>query len=598
MSSSVPLLQDPSFIWGVLSLLGPGEDDEFDFEIHAMAKGTNLGTPEQVVEFVESMKSDMAFAVVTGTKPRSVPLRLRVSANDGNGLAAAEVALHLQSRMERPPPVIYTPPAGLSAPCVFDVVVADLAGDTDEGWDLREKNSGDVFYLLNFTCLPWVRPVESTTIPALPVPADPDTEDWTDLDTITSAMGWTVETNGTSPSGPTYSAGPPSKVSAQAEIATHNRYLRLVGTGSITVPTDYYLAVDVDIFTWGPGVIKARMDGVYRTPIAVTSDGEGSTRLFFDNVGTINELAILKDFAPGGIPAVSVIAVYNIATTDTLGASATTTNRQQSRLLTVLGSAPTQAQLRFYDATPAPLGADWLVYTSRNTTWRPNLRRWIVDSAAPSGDSGRVSGARHTLATPTEIRFPADQLTLGTYALMALMEIDAPGTLSWEARMTSLGGAELVSSEVVFSGEVNLEVTAGYEILNLADLKLPVVEVEGSAYAIEITLTGTADMSLDEGWLFSITDGVLTQGHDTETMHWLEIRSPELGAERPSIWGGRNLVGTGASAVSWKTSSFSPHEFEPGEMLIFTMCTTSLVSQCDLEFFPRYHTRVWGAETS
>lgn len=606
MSNAAPLLQDPSLIWGVLSLLGPvDEEDENPFQITAMAQGTNLGNPVRAIEFIESVMTDMAFAVVTGTQPREVPIRLRVSANDGEGLAAAEAALTQQYRMERPPPLVWTPPAGLSAACVFDVVVADLAQDTADGWDIREKTSGDVFYVLTLSCLPWVRPVQSTVVPALPLPVDPDTEDRDVIDECTSLTGWTLETNGGSPTGPTLGA---SSIQATAFIDNANDHLRLVRTGAITVPDDYYLAVDVTSLIglvppgWQLGRWRARLDDVYVDPIAITQDGEsGSTRLFFDNVGTIAELAILKDFDSGrggGTSGTTALRVYNVATTDTLGSSSTTTNRQQSRLVTVTGSAPTQAQLRLFDATPDVLGTDMLVYTSRNTLWRPNLRRWIALSEAPTGDSGRVSGAWHTLASPTKILIPADQLTLGTYALMALMDVDAAGTLEWQARMTTLAGAATVGSGVVFSGEIDLDITTGYELLNLADLVLPVVEVEGVDYAVELTLTGTVNMKLDEGLLFSITDGVLTQLHDTEGVHGIELRSPELGAERPSVWAWQGDLGSPGAAVTWKTSSFSPHEFEPGQMLIYTMCTTSLVSQCELEFFPRFHTRVWGAETA
>lgn len=604
MTGSAPLLQDPSLVWGVLSLLGAAsEDDETSFEIKAMARGTNLGNPVRAIEFIESVMTDMAFAVVTGTQPRPVQIRLKVSANDGDGLAEAEAALTQQYRMDQPPPLIWTSPVGNSAPAVFDVVVADLAGDTDDGWDTAEKNQGAVYYLLTLHCLPWVRPVETTVVPALPLPVDPDTEDRTVIDDCTSTTGWARETNGGSPTGPTAVAGPPSYLEVTAYIDGAGDHLRLVRTGTIVVPSDYYLAIDVkgtSFGGWAAGTWRARFDDVYKDPIAITSDGEGgSTRLFFDNVGTINEVAVLRDFAngKGGTAGTTRLRVYNVATTDTLGSSSTTTNRQQSRLVTVTGSAPTQAQLRLFDATPAALGVDLLVYTSRNIDWRPNLRRWIATSTAPTGDTTRVSGAWHTLADDTIIRIQADLLTLGTYALMALMDVDVAGTLSWQARMVDSGGDATVGSGVVSSGEIDLDVTSGYELLNIADLVLPVVEVEGD-YLVELTLSGTANMKLDEGLLFSITDGVLTQLHDTESMHGIEIRSPELGAERPSVWGWQGAVGSSASSVTWKTSSFSPHEFEPGQMLIYTMCTTSLVSQCELEFFPRYHTRVWGAEVA
>lgn len=607
MSTIAPLQQDSSLIWGVLSLLGQAsEEDENQFEIRAMADGTHLGTPERVIEFIDSVMNDMAFAVVTGVKPRDVVIRLKVTANDGEGLGAAEAALAQQYRMERPPPLVWTPPTGLSAPCVFDVEVAELTSDTSAGWDLAEKTRGAVYYTLTLTCQPWVRAVETTVVPALPIPTDPGgVVDWDDVDTCDSTTGWTIETNAGSPAGPlAHTDSGETAVRVTAFVDSPNDYLRLVRTGSIVVPTDYYLALDV----WtdpsdpgGTGQWRAHYNGAWHSPTAIVPGiGEaGSTRLFFAGVGTITSLKVTYDFLAvpiGGGQA--TLDVWNVATTDTIGSSTTTTSRQQSRLVTVKGSVPTKAQLRVFNAAETPLGSDVLVYTSRNTDWQPNLRTWITDSELAAPDPARVSGSYHTLASPTQILIPANLIASGTYALMAYMDISASGTLEWQARMTDLDGNPTVGSGVVFSGQIILDPTDGYQILNLADLPLPVSAVEGGGHAIEITLSGTISMLLDEAWLFSITDGVLTQVSDTEDMHGLEVRSPDLGADRPSVWGWQGPVGGPAAAVSWKTGSFNEHEFEPGEMLVFTVCAISLSAQCELEFFPRFHTRVWGAETA
>lgn len=599
---SAPTLQDGFLTWGVLEFVGPGESESL-FDIEAMADGTNTGNPQPVIEVVRSLLIDGALAAVTGWDNREIPIRLRISANDGEAMAEAEAALVQQCLMDQPYPLQWTPPVGDSATCVFDTVVARLDQDTSDGWDTEAIRRGHRYYLLTLTCLPFARAVEATVVPALPVPADPDTEDWTDVDTCGSTTGWTLETNGGSPAGPVVSAG--VAVAASAHIDNANDYLRLVRTGAIVVPTDYYLVVDASIskgsfgIGWGPGQWRARVDGVYHDPIAITQDGEGgSDRLFFSGITAVTELAILQDFAAGGTAGTTTLKVYNVATTDTLGASSTTTNRQQSRLVTVAGSTPTQAAIRLYDATPADLGTDIVIYTTRNTEWRPNLRRWIDTSDAPTADAAMVSGAWHDLATDTVFLLPADLLRLGTYALTARMDINVAGTLSWSARMVTSGGAATVGSDVVVSGEIDLAVTSGYEVVNLAAMVLPVVEVESSNYAVELTVSGTADMSLDEAWLFSLDDGALTWINDTEGLDWIEIRSPELGAARPSVWGGRNGVGVGGSCIDWKCRSFGSHRFDPGTMQIFTMDTDSLISQCEIEFFPRFHSHVWGQETS
>lgn len=610
----LPAQQDPALVWGQLSFINPDAESEGDFEIEALASGTSLGNPGPIIETMPSLLLAGELATRTGWENREIAIKLRISANDGNALARAEAALFAQQLLDQPPPLEWTPMIK-GATNVFDVVVANLSLDNDEDWDWAESYEGYRYYLLTLTCLPFARSADSTIVPALPLPADPVTAVFTNVDTCGSTAGWTLETDGGSPTGPTAVAGPPSYVGATAVINSPGDHLRLVRTGAIVVPANYYLAVDVEGANggtlqpgWSAGSWRARLDGVYVDPIAITYDGENnSARLFFADVGTIAELAILKDFSTGkgATSGTTPIRVYNVATTDTLGSSTTTTNRQQSRLVTVTGSAPTTAALRLYDATPADLAAasgtkgNVLVYTSRNVDWRPNLRRWISSSAAPTTDATLVSGARHTLTTPTKYLVPPLQLTPGSYALMARMSVSVAGTLTWQARMATAGGAtNTVGSNVIVTGTVELAVTTGYDMFNLAALVLPVVEVEGSNYAIEITLTGTANMTIDEAWLFSLDDGVLTWVADDEGIDWLEIRSPELGAARPSVWGGRNAVTTGASCIDWKTLSFGPHRFDPGQMQIFTVTPASLIAQCEIEFFPRFHSNVMGEETS
>jgi hypothetical protein len=514
--------------------------------------------------------------------------------------------------MEQPYPLVWTSPLDLSAPAVFDVVVAKLERDTAEGWDVEEKYRGYRYFLLTLRCLPFARAVESTILEALPVPADPAVEDRDVIDDCTATTGWSIETSGSSPSGPSLDGA--SALAVTATIDSASRYLRLVRTGAFVVPVDYYLSIDVD---WshtpaagGPAHPLYRMDGawgarineVFHSPIAITYDGEsGSTRLFFDTTGAITDLAVYIDYLYVGDPEDSTIVVHNVSTTDTLGASTTTTNRQQSRLVTVEGSAPTQAAVRFYDANPADLGTDILVYTTRNTDWRPNLRRWLTSSVAPTADATLISGAKHDLGSATVFNIPAYLFTLGTYALMANVDVASDTTLSWTAQIATSGGAtNIVGSSVTLSGSVDLAATTGFEVVNLATngLILPTVETESETFTIELTLTASANVTLDEAWLFSLDDGALTWIKDTETMDWIEVRSPELGAARPSVWGGRGSSGSNGVCVDWKCESFGPHRFEPGTMQIFTVASTSLETQAEIEFFPRGGWHVTASEAA
>jgi hypothetical protein len=608
-----PVLQDPSATWGVLEFVAPDVVNADAFAVEAMSE-FDLGNPQPVVEVLKSLLIDGSLAVVTGWDNREIPIRLRLSANDGEQLAKAEAALFQQCQLDQPPPLVWTSPVGSSAATVFDTVVAVLERDNSEGWDLEEILRGYRYYKLTLTCLPFARAVESTVVPALPVPVDPEAEDFHLVDDCDSTTGWTRETNGGSPSGPT--VGGAGDVYVEATINAPSDYLRLIRTGTIAAPTGYYLVADV---AWDAGVgndfitgaWRAYYNGTWHSPTSVAAGiGEGgSTRLFFEDVGTIGSVKIAFDFATVTGSYDVIVQVYRVAYTDTIGSATTTTNRQQSRLVTVSGSAPTQAQLSLYDGTtipPDPLGKDILVYTTRSTGFTPNLRQWISTSEAPTGDTAMVSGARHTLDTPTVYLIPASLLTSGTYALLARIILDDDATISWQARMVTLDGADTVGSSVVISGSVDLAATgspfsdAYFDVLDIGAMVLPVVDVSGSDYAVELTISGPGGglAWLDEAWLFSLDDGVLTWIRDTESLTNIEIRSPELGAARPSVWGGVGDPGVAMSCIDWKCLSFGAHRFDPGDMQIFTVTTSSLVAQCQIEYFPRFHSNVLGEATS
>lgn len=610
---STPLLQDPSLTWGQLEFVAPGVETDATFDIEAM-DGTQLGNPVPIIETLPSLLVEGALAQITGWENREIPIRLRISANDGESLAEAEAALFQQVLLEQPDPLVWTSPLDLSAPVVFDVVVAKLERDNDAGWDLREKLLGYRYFLLTLTCLPFARAVESTLVPALPLPADPDTAVWVDVDPAGSTTGWSRETNGSSPSGPTTgTAGGETYVQVAASISSASQYLRLTRTGSIAVPADHYLAVDVELDDGSGigsvvGTWKARYDGttVGHAPVAIVPGlGEGgTTRLYFADVGTITALTVLYDFTTVpllGIAArVCTLRVFNVAYTDTIGSSTISTPRQQTRIVSVAGAAPTRAALRFYRVDTDELGSDSLIYTGRSTTFLPNLRQWIDTSEAPTSDSAMVSGARQTLATPTVYLIPAALFAAGTYALMARMDVDVAGTLTWTAQIADdVGATTEIGSSIVLSGEIDLEVTSDYQVLDLGAPILPPVELATDDRTVRLSLSGTSNMKLDETWLFNIDDGALTWVKDTTgKLTWIEARSPELGAARPSVWGGQGDLGEGATCIDYACESFGEHRFEPGEMQIFTVSTLSVETQAEIEFFRRFHSHVWGVETS
>lgn len=619
---SMPTLQQHSILWGDLQLHGPDQPD-VDYDMKAIGVGTNFGNPVPIVEAVRSLAIDGALAAITGWDNREFPIRLRVAANNGETHAQVEAALVAQCLLDRPPPLIWTPPLGSSAPVVFDVVVAELDRDTDDGWDQDEKRQGFRYWKLTLTCLPSVHPIDSSTIEAIAPPSSPGSPSVTDvLDECTSATvsNWSLDTDMASHTGPT--AGTTGTLQTYIQVTggtlvSGTQHLHAIRAGSLTMPAgQQYLAIDVKAFeqvTGGtvnlPGNLQVRLDGV-TYPIALVGTGLGqaqSTRLYVSAPGvTFTELRVLKDYDDSigshiGRPVIinsAVLQVFRVAATNVLGDTTTSTTRQQARSATVYGSMPTRATIRLYDATPGNLGANTLIYTSNNLDFTPPLRRWLVSSASVSTDTSMVSGGYHDLSVPTVFNIPASMLEDAAYALMARIKVTTAGTLSWQARLVDSSGAATLGSGRILSGSISLPVTtgmtvSGFQVFDLADrLQLPPIEVETDDYNVEITLTGTANMTLDEGFLFDLDNGALTWVQDQDGLQWIEVRSPELGAARPSVFGGIGPVGTMSQCIDYKCLSFGAHRFIPGPLQVFTMTTTSLVAQCELEYFPRFHSHV------
>jgi hypothetical protein len=235
---------------------------------------------------------------------------------------------------------------------------------------------------------------------------------------------------------------------------------------------------------------------------------------------------------------------------------------------------------------------DILIHTSRNTDWQPPLRRWRTNSAAVTANSLFVSGGHNTLVSPMTFQFPASRITEGTYALMALMDVTTAGTLTYTASIVDAAGSATVGTSQDIFGSIALPVTSGYKVLKLASLQLPPVLVEGDQL-IELVLTGTANMDFDEGWLFGLDDGALTWIDDADAsfpLQAVQVRSPELGAARPSVYG-RAASMTSMVCIDYKCESFGAHQFDPGLMQVTTV-NGSIEHQSEIEHYRRYHSHV------
>ena len=600
------MTQQHSLTWGALDFVDPNPTDA-GYLLEACADGSNFGNPKALIQTVRSLLTDGSLAVIENWDNREIPIRIRISAPDaiaGPALAAGEAALMAELRAESKAPLVFTPPATDAPASYYDVVVAELERDYGGDWDAEESLREERYYLLTLTCLPFARPEATTVVAALGSPVPPGSATVTNIDDGTSTTNWAY--TGTRFNMATL---PPALVSSGGAVVgsgtvhygtpTIAPFYEVARTGTISFATEPYLRVSASVS--GDGGATFSVSGVGTLIASNPSAIAGATDYYYDPPGSSISSLNCRVTGTVGAPegAAMGISIHHVATTNTIGDATTSTTRQQARVASVSGSAPTQAAIRLYDATPAALGTEILVHTSRNSSWQPPLRRWRTSGSAVTADAAMISGGRHTLATASVFRIPANLLTEGTYSLMARLNVTTLGTVGWSAKMVSSAGATTVGSSVVTSGSVTVGVTSGYQVINLAALPLPVVKAEADQM-VELTLTGTSNMTVDEVWLFGLHDGVLTWLRDADSLTWIEIRSPELGAARPSIYGGTGAKGANSIDVSWKAAgatygSFGAHRFDPGLMQIFTVTSTSLVSQSEIEFYPRYHSHVEAA---
>lgn len=596
------MTQQHGIAWGAIDCVDPTPTAD-GYVVEVSADGTNFGNPKAIIQVVRSLLTDGSLAVLEGWDNREIPLHVRISAPDataGPALAAGEAAIMAELRAESKSPLIYVPPADDGPTCVFDVVIAELNRTYETNYDLDEVTRRARCYEITLTCLPFARPEDTTIASALaPAPPSPTV---VDIDDCTSTTGWAVVSHSGFTINPTASVSS-GAVTFTGQTDIGSLHLLVRRTGSVSMGATPYLRLSIK--ESNPSEVPLHSISVwngatnYPLPIlAILSSAIAGVTDYYVQP-PVSSITAIDIRWQGTTTIVQNLygQVHHVARTDLIPGSGTT--RQQSRTATVSGSAPTQAAIRLFDATPAALGTEILVHTSRNTAWTPSLRSYRTSSATVTTDTAMVSGARNTLASSMVFRIPANLMTEGTYSLMARLNVSTGGTFGWSAKMVSSAGATTVGSSVVTSGSVTVGVTSGYQVINLAALPLPVVRAEADQM-VELTLTGTSNMTVDEVWLFGLHDGVLTWLRDADSLTWIEIRSPELGAARPSIYGGTGAKGANSIDVSWKAAgatygSFGAHRFDPGLMQIFTVTSTSLVSQSEIEFYPRYHSHVEAA---
>lgn len=597
------LSQEQECLWGALVFDGPVDvDTPWVFE---MLVGTSFGNAVPIVEFLTSQLTDGDLAVVTRYGNREeFPVIIRVSAPDGQALAQAEAALMAEAQAEQISPLIWKPPALEAWPGALEIVTVRVERDyqleTGASWDYREKFTHTRTFRLTFTALPWVRDLEPTVIPALPVPVDPDEPAVpVPIDTCDSTTGWddltwptgawsalSVSTTG----GYVIAAGSLAGGGGQASLS-------LVRTGAVSMGTDPYLYADVYPTVnpdGSPAEIDILFDGtddVIEPTASLATTVAGVTRYFFEAPASFTSVRVRRVVdrpATGGTA--RSLRVYEIGRTDRIEINGSN-GFQIARTAVVGGSVPTQAAIRFSAGSSPLIGSAALIYTGASPV--VPLRATRIISAPFTTDETKISGAYNDLSSPMTFRISVEQLRNSSYSFLAYLEFTGTAVVTWQARIVAADGTDIPGSDVVKTGETLLRNNTAdpWRIHALAKIQLPVVTLEGSTtHAVELTLsmaTGGDDVNIDEGWLADTRNGAVTLIHEPSAFQLseIEIRSPQLDSPRPAVIG--TWVDHGAQDIS-RLTRLGTHLFRPGLLHVFTATDLAKYAACELEYYRRH----------
>lgn len=576
--------------FGALNLIGTkAEYDTLGYAFEALGDDADWGNPVPIEVAVQSWLQDGANISIERHENRELFIRIKIRAASHDYLAIGEQVL--VGECGKPNLIVWTPPDGDAAPCVFEVATSTLDQVTDDMADLRTE----AVYGLKVKAFPFVRALTATTVS---IPAPTGTQTVTSVDNGTSATGWSVSSGSVISSG-----GEVVGTSAATPAVAQNASYTLTRSGlSVNVSTTPYLRVQ---YTEGPFQGKSptvfTANGIEISPTVINGS------VYWFNLGaagitTLNSFAIrITRFLLAISPQVFRIAVADISRSNVEGDQGT--NRQLSRVLNVLGSERTQGTISLEDATVA-LG-DVLVYTTPAIQGiaQPNLRAWRTSGPAQTPDSSVVSGFTSSLASMHSFEVPVDSMIPGTYALMARVRHTSNGdrVITWEAKSRIAGSTADLEPIVTQTGAATVNLTANiWKIVDLARLTLPTVKM-GSNGRVHIDLTGVASLDLDEAWLFNLDQGYLTwvncavgavQPGASSNRLFIESPTPDEPTFRYLTAGNTSSASKDNAYAAANVKSEGYHELTPPAVSVFTVTPNSTASVLGLSYFRRSHTRV------
>lgn len=589
-----------SLVFGSLNLLGKASDPE-DWWIEAGGEGADFGNAEPIEKTILSFLIDGSIDTYESFGNRELTLPLVLCATTSAGLAAAEAALMAEvskaNQVGINNTLVWTPPEQsptVAAPCVFDVARAWPTFAFNDLQELQYRRG----YNLTLSALPFVRSQVATTVTnAAPTGSAPTTAL---LDNCNATTGWSIGgTSGTTTSLTADGASIRGKVTNTLGTARQIQVNLARTFSSVNMSATPYIRIEMGTGAWrntGPIFPEVSINGVVLDGPAAQSGSVVWYQMPF-GATTLTTL-VIKAFTQ---VEAATTANLTLRLDDIQRSSAyydASGSRQRSFNLPVKGSARTQGSLSIIDPTVA-LGSV-LVYAAtagETPLAQPNLRTRRTAGSTETTDTSLVSGKYSDLATNHVFQIPAVNLDRGGYVLYARIKHTSAAdyTLTWAAK--SVMGTTTVDASQSGTQKVTLAANT-WTVVPVAAMPLPTAQM-GPNGIVQVELSSTSGVLLDEAWLFNLDTGRLVHvecGTGTPAAggpaNRAYIVAAALSSPTPKV-----LIGTAdeqADAYNPGVSvrSFGQPVIVPPSMSVFVVTSNSIAADVTLEYFARYFSHV------
>lgn len=563
------------------------------WKVGVEAEGTSKGAPVPIDVAVKSWLQNGSIVVTQGYDNRDVSVRIRMWATSLTALCNAEAALFAE--LGKPNLLTWTPTSGPAA--VFVVITSSMVQD-DQGGNADLLGSQRLIrsYNIRLTCEAFTRSATAFTS----IGTAPGGSTTTSLDACAATTGWSATVDGVAGS-VTNAAGPPTTIAVSSASVSGLHTLTLTKTFAATTSTTNLLMVDWLPTPRGGATLSAVGDGVSLPLFAeFPSPTSGYTRTWFKVSASSLAVTTFSLASGGPFTNVRTLRIDQVSVTNVQPVNGT--NRQQTRSLTVPGSAPTPASLAIESATAA-LGDGVMVFVfpadDSTASYSPSMRQFRTSGNTVTPDAAQVSGNTEPLsASAVNFAVPIGLFPRGSYLLCGRLATSGGGTptITYESK-TNIGVLAVATS----TGSRTITTTTAYQTFVLGRMQLPTIDLDPNAdtagVSMFLSLTATGTVTYDEFWLFNTAIGTLIRvdcgtgaGSAGGTSRRLWIDPPSVTTPRPTV-----RVGHAAdrSDSHYPTTGFTSWQFPQwkppqGNVLVVTPNATDAV--VSLSGYARWHT--------